>query len=750
MRRLNRIPGGPGGLLLIALLAGGGALRAQPAGPATATAPATAPAATPAEQVDPQLKDRWENFLHYVRIFRLDAAESFGKAILESKPEARQVYRLTTQPGSEDAMEVLRRARANERLQPIVDQVRVLIDQGALEVRKDPAEIRRWIQMLGGTPRQYLYAMRRLIECGEYAVPQMIQTFADTKTTPLLRERLTEVLPRLGKDAVRPLLAALDSDATEVQELAARSLGKIGYPHAAAGLRELMGRKGVLETVVSATRGALVSCAGPQAPEKPPAELFYQLAEKYYRRDESINPDARYDTANVWYWQQDLGVTYRPVPRAIFNDLYAARAAQKALQHDPTFYPAVVLWLAANTRWQVNLPAGATNPFHPADAPKADHYLRSAGARYLQLLLHRTLKDGDVGVALRAIRALRETVGAENLVRQVDELGGAQPLVEALTYAVREIRYEAAESLALARPQKRFTGDQLVPGALCEALRQTGTAVAVLVDGEQARRNKAKDLLRAEGYEVFDAATLGPALAEARKTGGVDLLVLASDIRSPELGEALRQIRSGAVLSLLPVVILARAGDVVIVRGIAERDRAAAVVPEDKLDAATLKKAIADAQARAPGGKPLPPDQATLWAVRAAGCLKLLATTRNPVYDLTEATRALIAALKDKRPEVQIAAAEALGQIRDASAQQALAALAGDAKASKEVRLATYAALAESVRQFGNQLTEAQADAIITVVLAKGDLEIRRAAAQVLGALDLPSQKIKQLILSAP
>ena len=61
--------------------------------------------------------------------------------------------------------------------------------------------------------------------------------------------------------------------------------------------------------------------------------------------------------------------------------------------------------------------------------------------------------------------------------------------------------------------------------------------------------------------------------------------------------------------------------------------------------------------------------------------------------------------------------------------------------------MAAYASLSESVRLSGNQLTEKQIKAVIDVVTAKGDLKIREAAAQTLGALNLPSEKIKELIV---
>ncbi len=864
MRRLNRIADKAVWVVVFVLLAGGGRVlgQAPPAPPAPAPAPATAPAAG---TVDPKLKGLWENFLHYILILRPDAAESYGKAIIQAKPDPRQLYRLSVKEKKSDR--TLAQGRRNKRLTKVIDEITAVIDRGALEVRRDPQEIRRWIQNLAGAGRAFLNAQDRLRKSGEYAVPQMMAALAAADTPDLLRERISVVLPRLGKDAVRPLNEALASKDPHVQEAAARALGKIGYPHACAHLQELARRKGVLKPIRDAALGALAACGGERVMKKSVAELFYLLAEKYYRRDESVNPDSRYDTANVWYWREGLGVTYKEAPRAIFNDIYAMVSARKALEHDESFYPAVVLWLAGNMRRDANWPyrvlladakadrrskvkdllvrrcascgvfdvgtldegleaardgggaelavvpsditapdfkgavariraealtrgtpvlilagakdvtaagelakrdprvvvlaegeltasalAGAIQQAKEkaADRPGADFYAGASGPKYLQMVLARAMKDGDVPVAIRAIAALAGTSGAKSLVTAIDRRGGAQPLVEALTYPVRVVRYMAAETLARARPTRRFAGSDLVPTVLVEALRQTGTAAAVLADPDIGRRNKTKDLLRAIGYDVTDGEALGGPLAEARKAGGVDLFVLTSDIRSPAVAAALAGLRSEGIFSRTPAVVIATAGDVVAVRGQTRSDPAVEIVLDDPLDAAKLSAAVKAAKARSAGGAELSPDEAADWAIRAAGCLQLLAETRNPVYDLGEAVKSLIAALTDQRDPVRIASARALAKMRSADAQLALVVLGGHAAASKEVRLAAYAASAESVRLFGNELDEKQIDAVIAAVTAKGDLDLRNAAAQLLGALNLPSEKIKHLILTAP
>ncbi|GAF74633.1 unnamed protein product, partial [marine sediment metagenome] len=247
---------------------------------------------------------------------------------------------------SEDTYKVLARGLRLAELKPVIGQVRKMIEAGYEEMRKDPAEIKKSIAMLVKSVRAYEIGKDRLVLSGEYAMPQIVRTLMDPKIEPLLRERLIMVLPKMGKPAVLPLSVALQCKQPHLQEIFSEALGRIQYPHAGPRLREFLERKNLLKPVRSAAALALVSCVGRAALKKSVAELFYDMAEKFYYQRESLRPDERSTMANVWYWQDDVGLVYKAVPRQIFCDVYAMRMSRLALKHDPTFYPAVSLWLA--------------------------------------------------------------------------------------------------------------------------------------------------------------------------------------------------------------------------------------------------------------------------------------------------------------------------------------------------------------------------------------------------------------------
>jgi HEAT repeat protein len=92
--------------------------------------------------------------------------------------------------------------------------------------------------------------------------------------------------------------------------------------------------------------------------------------------------------------------------------------------------------------------------------------------------------------------------------------------------------------------------------------------------------------------------------------------------------------------------------------------------------------------------------------------------------------------LKDSDPVVQVAAAEALGQIEDPRAVQALLPMLKSSDA--ELRLAVAEAL--------GQIEDARAVEALTAVVSDADPRVRRAAIEALGQLDDLKQAPKPLL----
>lgn len=720
-----------------------------PAAPAVITpdAAATAPAAaeTVAIPANAKLVDLWGNLLHFIRLASADNAIAYGNAIIGIKPGPKEMYLLANQTDPEGA--TLSRGYRIAGLGPVIDQINDIIDEGVRQLREDPQEVARQIQALGAGPRQFLLAQERLIASGEYAVPLLINALADEKTPQAIRDRIIVLLPKIGSSdraAVRPLSEGLYSDRPLVKQTVAQALGKMGYAHAAPYLKEVMLQEGLPEPVHAAATTALVEVAGKAALTKPVAELYYELARKYYYKAESLMPDARYPMANVWQWQEGLGVTAKSVPAPIFNYVYAMRFAKRALQQDPSFAPAVPLWLAADIHRQADLPSGGKDTTQPAESLDAQSMAMASGAVNLQTMLGQAIKDKDVTVALAAIEALSQTARTGNLVAPVGT--GANPLAEALGYPMRQVRFLAALTLANAQPCVKFNGSNMVVPVLVEAMRQSGKHVAALVDPIAQQRNTVKDALRADGLEVFDADTAGKAFIDSRAAGGADLLVLSANT---DVSGVVATIRSDPTQAALPVIVVTGPAELASARAVAKADPLVTVLEAEKADAAGVQAALemAFAKASGPGATSMPAEASAEWAVKAANAIRGLAQTNNATFDLCEALPALVAATKDSREPVRVAAAGALAFLKSADAQNALFALTNDAQVSEETRLAAYAALCENIQRFDSDLSESQILAVVNLVAdSQTPPKIRTAAARLLGLVAPPSKQITKLI----
>ncbi|NLF30834.1 MAG: HEAT repeat domain-containing protein [Planctomycetes bacterium] len=684
----------------------------------------------------------WRDFLHYIHVARPDVALAYGQELLKDQADARQLYTLSVEtPG---AYQTLARAENIESLAETVAALRKKIEEGYRQISQDPDRVLEAIDLLGGTLRQFGIGADRLKASGEYAVSMMVKRLGDSSITPLVRDRITRVLGELGREAVRPLTAALASPDPSVREAVCTALGQIGYAHAAPYLRERIADQRELDRVKAAATRALIAVTGNrQAAGVPVAQYYFDLAQTYYRGDQSILPDARFQTANVWYWG-DLGVTYVEVPRAIFLDVYAMRLAREALKADKSYASAVTLWLQANLRKEANLPAGATDPTRDDAELPAAAYAKAAGAQYMQDVLAAALSAGETPVVSGAIQALRQTAGASNLASAP---AGVTPLVAALTYPDRRVRLMAAETLANAMPDKPFQGSELVVAGLIESLHQTGRKTVLLIVPDSNDLNRFKDWIRAGGWDVVDAPDLGAALAKVDAMAGVDMVVIDSRVQSPGLGEAMDMIRKSPQLTLQPAVMLVAGPDLIRARQIDENDALAVMAEIDGLEAQGLQAAMATAEAAVTGDAPIGEQEAYQWVLRAASAIRLLALSGTQVFDLNRTREALEANLGGTPDDVKIACARALSVLPSGPAQQAVADLAASDPA-EAVRIAAYQAAAESVRILGRQLTDGQCRAVVEVVQSTQSEAVRDAASELLGALNLPSQQIKDLILA--
>ncbi len=570
------------------------------------------------------LADNWNDFLHYTKIGRFDLAKGYAQAVLQANPDPAELFKLAeaNQQGYILAMKVAETAHDDE-LVRLTQQLLNIVDQGRFLRRTEPALIVEEIRRLSTTLRGKMTATRRLQDAGEYAVPFILDAMAEAIRNPDYEVKLSdliEVLPKVGRPAIRPLAASLQMSSDQLRAEVIRALGRIGYPQGLPYLKQVVENAQSLELRSLAAES--IRLIDPRAANTPAAAMFYQLGERYYYHDESLAPAKDVSFGNIWFWDAEANRLARvQVDQKYFHELVVMRCCEWSLKCDDQFGLAIGLWLASFFKAEAT---GLPMPeYFGENHAGALVYATISGPEYLHQALARAVNDRNAAVALGAVEALATTAGEKSLMYA---LGPSQPLLQTLTFPDLAVRYSAAIAIGNAGPRQAFTESRVVVQNLAEALARSG------------RQNAS-----AEQW-------------------------------TEELAES--------------------------------------------------------------------------YALRSADAMYRLAVSRNPVIDLSLAQPALVAATNDKQQEIQVLAAQVLAYLNSPNAQRAIADMAMDTGHEMSVRISAFGALVDSAKLNGNMASDATVNAVYALIQStETDPALRAAAAAAFGALNLPSQKVKDLIL---
>jgi hypothetical protein len=278
---------------------------------------------------------------------------------------------------------------------------------------------------------------------------------------------------------------------------------------------------------------------------------------------------------------------------------------------------------------------------------------------------------------------------------------------------------------------------------LVEAMGQSAK-LNVLVVAPEADLGNLRDAATSSGYQVAAAKDAVSAANQSMTLSSVDVIVISEDSdvqRMIELEQTTAHLQGAALL-----VMTHGPGSSFAVRSQTDSLMNSAVMPPKGALAATLKTEIERARLHA-GTSTLSDQQASAYALRAADLLVKLAITRGQALDLTVAEGGVLTGLNDSRPDIAKAAGRVLAVLDSQPAQNGLAARASDESAPADVRVSLYKSLAASAKSFGNKLGDDQISALEKVVTDSKNADIRGAAAEARGALNLPSDQARSLIL---
>lgn len=668
----------------------------------------------------------WQMFAHFVNVARPEQAKPFGEQLLEldnaaflAAIEANRFYPVNEvdKLGIPDSLEDTWKA--------IEDKYQAAL----IERSRNPEQIRADIQALsgevGGTTGEYL-AIQRLKATGQFAAPYFLEVLQDP-SQKRLHARAINAMIEVGNELTYPLSVALPNLDPVTQEYVARVLGDIGYPEALPYLK-LVTTSDVGSSVKAACLAAFSQIADSSGVDGTgtAAELFVKVGEIKYsvgtRNGELLGMDLANQTGIVWNYRSDGGLIPVAVAQRVYADSLAMQNAASALMIEPDMAEAVTLHLASNLRRENRL-AGEADPGYQLPNPSS-FYLLVSGAPQQKAVLQRGLTDNDPALALDGIEAMADTVGNNVLLGSEDSRA---PVIDALFFSDRRVRYTAALTLASAEPDEAFGGSTSVVPVLGQAVRQSDTLNAMVVAAEGA------DALNA-AMENVDFASVGDinldraATKAAAVMPGVDLIVYTGDFANFEALYA--SAKADGTLGISPILALVDTGVAASIKQNYPGVQTAAPLGEGDEELDRLEK-LANETIATYGGEPITEDEAEDYATQALALLDTIAGHES-IYNASDVEPILIEALDDDRSAVAIGAGGVLAQIDSAEAQQGLAA-AGINRVG-DVQIAMLNALADSAKAYGNKLDRQATDALIALVKSSTG-ETALAAARALGAL---------------
>lgn len=473
----------------------------------------------------------------------------------------------------------------------------------------DRERILKFVDRLRATPEEREFAIAELVRSGDLAMPTLVEVLLKSRDEAEVGS-IVNILPQLRPETVPPLLAVVDvvEPAQKVQLLESIL--------ARPGLLQLVNR---VDTDITPTLAYLAA-----NPKFPPALRTYaqkrllevrriaesdlpsakveltELARSLYAGQAALNTGlgaGDQKTATIWRVEAGQLKRYdRPLPEV--QRYYAIRFARWALELDPSYEPAQVVFLS--TALSAAMEQVKYDPTQLAQAaPEVYAILSLANTDTLTSTLRQAMRQrktalvlgltyilgqraekaaatGGTPVGGRAIplpadqappglQKVRQVIVAPN--PQTRSSGTSPPLLfELLDYPDRRVQLTAAEAIV------RVPGPP-PPGAaskLVEVLRRLIAAEpppqadpekaklrAIIADPDQARAAGLSDLLQKAGYDTLRVRTGRDLLRRLSQASDVDLIVVDHHLHDSILPHTLGQLRADAHNGLLPVLVVA-------------------------------------------------------------------------------------------------------------------------------------------------------------------------------------------------
>ncbi|MHC4958593.1 MAG: HEAT repeat domain-containing protein [Planctomycetota bacterium] len=587
---------------------------------------------------------------------------------------------------------------------------------------------------------------------GEFAVPGLVAYLSSSNTDYKVAAHIA-LSRRIGRDAVLPLIEALNAKDAGVRRMVATELGLIGDERALAALAEMAATEqdGAAKKEADTALGKLTQkytyAAGMSA-----ADLWARLAKRYYAGDYAVLSYADRPMV-VWSWAAG-DLKRQPTPRHLYVLKLAEQACYKAMAADSsnTTASALLCRVLASEKMAADVIEASgsgddlSNEFG-AGLRDANGTIAAMGWDVLAEAVGGAIDDGDLAAAAHLL-------GVMPWVYADSEFGADSPVVRALGATAANVRAAAAEAVLRFNGRRRITAfpdPAGFLGTLAQAGGKTVPRQILVVDANDARRNTVLTALNAAGYNAFDARSGSDGVVRALRFAGLDMVIMSTDLDDMEALAFISRLKDEDRTANVSVVVVGtsdQAADENWTNLYSGKAKATVGLPEGPgIATEEFNKVIAGSFG---GDNP----GATAAFRRSATVLDALAETdaQNPLFPWNTITPTLVQMLGQDLPDdppVRNNLLRAIGNIGDASAVGPLAQFFG-ATDNDNLRAAAGMAIASVCNRGDVSLDDASFKALLkgTTSASAG---VRKAAFAALGSAKLvPAQSMKVATTTRP
>jgi hypothetical protein len=439
-----------------------------------------------------------------------------------------------------------------------VEELNRLVVAAVKKKLADRDRIVKLVRALNAEPEEATFAFKELYPYRGAVVPVLID---EMKPLPAGDERrkLKRALTRFAPDVVPPLVAALDSNDTDLIIDVIGVLMDRRAREVVPYLWYLSASPDHSERVHEKATEALAFLLDVPRSKLPPAKVALAREAERYRQHQVpfLDPAA----VLVWRWDPKAGIV-RGWPGAEFvpatkaEEYWGLRFAREALAIDPSFRPAqeTLLALALEKALEAD---DLSRPLSKV-SPAVHELVTTINPDVIVAVLEKALTEQRSTVALGCVRALGEL--AE--VRASKPTGHGEPaLVRALDYGDKRVQMAAAESLLRmpSPPSSQATQRilKILARNLADAGREAALPRALVASGDDDARLRIGAAVTKAGFEPVPVKTGRDALRRINARNDISAIVLESTLPDPGLASFLAQVKADVNAGRLPVILIA-------------------------------------------------------------------------------------------------------------------------------------------------------------------------------------------------